>query len=280
MSAVRGAIGGDLWTAVAPRRGGLGTPLALSLAIAVHGLIAAGLAVVGPARLARQEPVVEMEVQERRPPPPELRPPVPPPPAPEPPPPPRPRIVPRRLAAVVPRLPVPVATTPPPPNQQPPKAAPEAPPVFGVSISSVVAGDSAAMAVPVGNTLMTKERTAAKPGATPKPSGVEGLHPFVPVADIYVSSQPKVLREVGSADIYPPDARRMGLEGKVILKVSLDESGDVVLVKVIGKAGHGFDEAARDALRQFKFSPARTSDGRAVAYNITYTYRFTLDSGH
>ena len=56
----------------------------------------------------------------------------------------------------------------------------------------------------------------------------------------------------------------MGIEGSVVLKVGINAKGEVVQVRVIGKAGHGFDEAARDALRQFKFSPARTSDGQAV----------------
>jgi TonB family protein len=153
--------------------------------------------------------------------------------------------------------------------------------VFGVTINSVVSGDSAAMAVPVGNTVMTKDRTLAKAGQAVRPYSAEGTHPFVPVADIYIAQQPKVLREVNSSDIYPPDARKMGIEGKVELKVSIDENGDVRQVKIIGRpAGYGFDEAARDALRQFKFSPARTSDGKAVATNIRYTYRFSFDGAN
>jgi protein TonB len=275
-SSIRGAVGGDRG-AVSPRsRPARGHAVAIAFALALHGGIGAALVAVDPSRLTHRETVVEMEVKDKPLPPPELRPERPPPPPPEPETAPKPRIVPRRVAIAAPRPP-PTPPAPPPPNQEPPKPT-DAPPVFGVTISSVVSGDSSAMAVPVGSTLMTKERKAAKPGVIPSAYGSEGTHPFTPVADIYIAQQPVVLHEVNSADIYPPDPYKMGIEGKVDLKVGIDENGDVRQVKVIGKAGHGFDEAARDALRRFKFSPARTSDGKAVAVNITY--RFSFDMSH
>jgi protein TonB len=263
--------GGDWWSLARSRR-----PtgwIAPAIAIAVHVAIAGALLVVNPARLLRREQVVEMEVHEPPPPPPEIRPERPPPPPPEPAPAPKPRIVPRRVAIAAPKPPPPTAA--PPPNQEPPKPT-DAPPVFGVTLSSTVAGDKTAMAVPVGNTLMTKDRTPGKPGEVPQPSGTAGARPFAPVADVYIADQPRVLHEINSADIYPPEAYKMGIEGKVVLKVSLDSKGNVVQVRIVGRAGHGFDEAARDALRQFRFSPARTSDGQAVDYSLTYTYVFDM----
>jgi len=277
MASNRHAVGGDFWT-TSPRRG-RSTPTAITIAVGIHVAVVAGLSSVDTSRLSRREAIVEMEVQERKPPPPEIRPTPPPPPAPEPAPQPKPRIVPRRVA-VAPKVPAPQPPAPPPPNQEPPKTATKAPPVFGVTLSSEVSGDKAAMAVPVGNTVMTKDRTPGRPGETPQAYSAEGTHPFTPVADIYITQQPRVLHEVDSADIYPPEARKMGVEGKVALKVGIDENGDVRQVRVISKAGYGFDEAARDAMRRFKFSPARTSDGKAVAYNFTYTVRFTLDGSH
>lgn len=266
-----GGDGLDSWV-LAPVRRPPRDLLASAIAIAVHAAIAAALLVVNPARLARQEPVVEMEVKEKPLPPPEIRAETPPPP-PEPEAPPKPRIVQRRVASA-PKPPT-LPAAPPPPNQEPPKPS-DAPPVFGVTMSSVVAGDSDAMAVPVGNTLMTKDRQPAKPGTTPQAYSGEGTRPFTPVADVYISEQPRVLHEVNSADIYPPDAYKMGIEGKVVLKVGINARGEVVQVRVIGKSGNGFDEAARNALRQFKFSPARTSDGQAVDYSLTYTYVFDM----
>lgn len=259
------------WWSPSPRR--TKGWVAASIAIGVHVVVAGGLLIVNPAHLLRKEQVVEMEVHEPPPPPPEIRPEKPQPPPPVPAPAPKPRIVPRRVAIATPKTPPPPAT-PPPPSQEPPKPT-DAPPVFGVTLSSTVAGDKAAMAVPVGSTLMTKDRTPGKSGQVPQ-SGPPGARAFVPVADVYIAVQPKLLREINSADIYPTEAKRMGIEGKVVLKISLDSAGSVVQVRVITKAGHGFDEAARDALRQAKFSPARTSDGQAVDYSMTYTYFFEL----
>jgi TonB family protein len=145
--------------------------------------------------------------------------------------------------------------------------------VFGVTMSSVVSGDGPGMAVPVGNTLMTKPGKA--PPAEAKPAG-DGTPAYTPVAEMYIDQYPVVIFEVKSDDIYPADARRMGIEGVVRLKVGIDEKGNVVQVKVIERAGHGFDEAAVRALRQFKFKPAIAKDGRPVPFPVTYTYRFTL----
>jgi protein TonB len=83
-----------------------------------------------------------------------------------------------------------------------------------------------------------------------------------------------VLEEI-KAD-YPADAHRMGIEGVVDLKVTIGPKGEVLDVKVLKAAGHGFDEAARAALKKFKFSPPRTSDGKGVVTNIPYKYRFEL----
>ena len=97
------------------------------------------------------------------------------------------------------------------------------------------------------------------------------------MADVYIADPPRVLHEVNSADIYPPEAYKMGIEGKRRAqgqhrRQRRRRAGH----GSSSKAGHGFDEAARDALRQFKFSPARTSDGKAVDYSLTYTYVFDM----
>jgi protein TonB len=166
--------------------------------------------------------------------------------------------------------------TPPPEAPPPPAEAPKAgetPPVFGVTMSSVVAGDSPGMAVPVGNTLMTKPKKEHTP-APAKLAGGDGDGLPAPVPEVFISEQPHVSREVQAE--YPDELRRMGIEGYVIAKLYIDENGDVRRVTITERAGHGFDELARDALRKFKFTPARTSDGKAVPTNISYKYKFEL----
>jgi protein TonB len=257
--------------------GAAGTPdartsaVAFAVALTVHALVAVGIARVDGRWSRTVDAPVEIEVNEPSPPPPEVRPdPVLPP---EPLLPIAPRIV-RKLTPDKTPRPAPEHPTPPPPNQQPPPEAPRnAPPVFGVTMSSVVSGE-AAMAVPVGNTTTTKDRSRAAKAPQPYTGGAP--YPPAPVLEIDLMALPRKLHEVNSAEIYPPEARTLGIEGTVRLSVQLDEKGSVVGVSIIKRAGHDFDEAAASALRRFRFSPALARDGRAVPYRLVYDFKFTI----
>jgi TonB family protein len=132
------------------------------------------------------------------------------------------------------------------------------------------------MAVPVGNTTMTKARSRPTSSA-PAPYSPEGTKPFAPVPEIYVASLPHVLLEVNSDDVYPPEAKTLGIEGVVKLSIGIDQGGKVVEVRVLPpRAGHRFDEAAAAAMKRTLFSPARTSDGRAVPFRLTYQFTFSM----
>jgi protein TonB len=250
-----------------PRRSGLpAEAVAVSVALAVHSIAFASLARLhSGAWLVRRPQTVEMEVIERPPPPP---PPVPEVKPPEPPPPPKPVV--RRVVVKAPRPEAP----PPPPNQEPPPTPPPepTPPTFGVTMDSVVTGDSP-VAVPVGSTLMTKDRTPGRP-APPAPVAVAEAPSFAPVAETSIGEFPHVIHEEKATSYYPSDARRMGFEGRVVLKVGIDRHGAVRSVRVVKKAGYGFDEAAIRAMWKFTFTPARTRDGQPVDFLITYGITF------
>jgi protein TonB len=244
-----------------PRPGGArAAGVATAVAIGLHALLALGVVTIDPARFRAEQPI-EIDVDEKLPPP-EIKPP---PPPPEDKPPPRPRIA-HRMPDVAPK------PSPPPPSDEPAK--PDEPPTFGVPLESTTTGDSS-VAVPVGRTLMTK------PGPRPEkpkplPSG-DGDGGFVPVADIYIDKYPEKIWAPDGEDNYPPEAKRLGIEGIVRLKLSIDQSGKVVQVKIIEHAGHGFDEAAAKAMKQAKFKPAVTKDGRSVPSNLIYVYRFETE---
>jgi protein TonB len=93
------------------------------------------------------------------------------------------------------------------------------------------------------------------------------------VPENYIAEFPKVLHEEKKE--MPPEARRLGLEGVVVLRVNLDRHGVVRSVRVVKKAGYGFDEVAMKALYQFKFSPAIDKNGQPADFVIAYTYRFS-----
>ena len=246
--------------------------LSMAIAVAIHTVIAFVLLRLDGATSNREDDPVQIEVAEPPSPPPQPRPePVEPPAPPTPP-----RVVTRRVAPEPPSAKQPTST-PPPPNQTPPPNAPtNAPPVFGVTMSSVVSGE-AAVAVPVGNTTMTKPGTSP-PTDSPKPYAASGAPGFVPESEINIASPARVLHEVNSDDYYPPDARTLGIEGSVRLSVDIDEHGKVVGARVIRRAGHGFDEKALQAMKQFRFSPARAPDGRPVRCRIAYDYTFSLNN--
>ena len=231
----------------------------------------------------RQAPRV-IEVEVRRPPPP-------PPPAPAltPPEPVRPPAEPPPPKRVITRHkpPTPPQTMPPKPNAEPPKEPPKEPPVpvFGVTMDSVTDGHSS-FAVPVGNTTMIDPARSGKhsgpvaplPAA---PSGPPPERPYQPVSALRIPTLPNThTHQCGRGVAYPAQAREKGIEGNVILRVSLDEKGHVHDVKVISGLGYGLDEAAVRAIRtsaKCKFSPAIADDGKPVAFIIpAYTFHFEL----
>ena len=101
----------------------------------------------------------------------------------------------------------------------------------------------------------------------PPPSDQEEEQPPAELAP------PELLRFV-EAD-YPEDALTSGLDGEVVLRIEIDAEGGVSGVEVVEPAGHGFDEAATEAARQFEFRPARQDD-QPIASRILYRYRFLL----
>ncbi len=85
-------------------------------------------------------------------------------------------------------------------------------------------------------------------------------------------TKPPALTRQGEAT-YPPEARNAGLTGKVLLELDLSAEGKVSQARVVESAGHGFDEAALEAVRQFEFSPAEV-DGKPATVRIQYAYQF------
>jgi protein TonB len=76
--------------------------------------------------------------------------------------------------------------------------------------------------------------------------------------------------------IYPMMARKLGREGMVILKLTIDEKGNLSDVEVIKKADYGFTEAAVEAVKKSTFLPAK-KDGKPIASRALLPIRFKLE---
>jgi protein TonB len=76
--------------------------------------------------------------------------------------------------------------------------------------------------------------------------------------------------------IYPMMARKLGREGRVMLKLTIDEKGNLSDVEVIDKAGYGFTQAAVEAVKKSTFLPAK-KDGKPIASRALLPIRFQLE---
>jgi protein TonB len=74
---------------------------------------------------------------------------------------------------------------------------------------------------------------------------------------------------------YPPLARSSRIAGIVILEATIDEHGDVTATKILRSIAL-LDQAATDAVRSWKYTPARLN-GQPVAVLITVTVNFLLN---
>lgn len=77
--------------------------------------------------------------------------------------------------------------------------------------------------------------------------------------------------------IYPRQARRRGVEGVATYEVWLDAEGKQIKQALVNSSGAlMLDNAALDAIKQWKFSP-HTVNGRAIAHRVQIPVRFRLD---
>ncbi|QSQ11166.1 energy transducer TonB [Myxococcus landrumensis] len=254
---------------VLPRRGGSGLLVGfVTGSLALHGLGLVVLHTKPPERTAPQKPVELVMVEVTKPPPP------PPPevkeePKPEPPPPPKVRIKPPpiKVAQAPKPLPPPPEDAPPPPNEPPPPNAKPTPLVVGMSMSSTTSAGG--FAAPVGNTLYGRTADRAK---APQEVKAYSAPKYTPIYQ--VDREPQLASEVKIP--YPEEARRAGIEGTVTLSITIDPEGRVVAARVLKGPGYGLEEAARNAILRFRFSPAYKG-GEAVSTEMKYAYTFLLD---
>ncbi|NMO20619.1 TonB-dependent receptor [Pyxidicoccus fallax] len=88
-----------------------------------------------------------------------------------------------------------------------------------------------------------------------------------------LTKPPALKRQVEAA--YPPEAAARQLEGTVMMFIDISETGTVTNVEITQPAGHGFDEAAVEAVKQFEFEPAEV-DGVPAPVRIQYAYQFVF----
>jgi TonB family protein len=75
--------------------------------------------------------------------------------------------------------------------------------------------------------------------------------------------------------VYTEEARRLRVEGEVVLEVTFVASGRLRVLRIVSRLGHGLDEAAVEAAEKIQFTPARRN-GVPVDHTATLRVVFRL----
>jgi TonB family protein len=127
----------------------------------------------------------------------------------------------------------------------------------------------------------------APPAASSAQPGIRGAAGFgdASVAEPSVTAPPAHRTATFATDVtvsaeildkprpsYTEEARRLGIEGEVLLEVRFEASGEAKILRVLRGLGHGLDESAISAASQIHFRPARNDsvaiDSSAVVHII------------
>jgi protein TonB len=178
-----------------------------------------------------------------------------------------------------------------PPTNEPEKADNAAPPsnaeplpLIGLSLESTVSGTGPAFAT--GSSQMGTTRPKQASGSAPRgtsatvsgqagsAAGTQREATRIPTRDEKIEL-PRRLRPQQPA--YPATLRAQGIEGSVVVSVSIDASGVVQQASVLKGSGHSeFDSAALNKAQSERFAPA-TRNGAPVPYTLTYSYHFRIE---
>jgi TonB family protein len=93
---------------------------------------------------------------------------------------------------------------------------------------------------------------------------------------ISVEVEPLPMDNIQALVEYPEEAKRAGLEGKVIIFALIDTSGKVIKVEIDKSTNPIFDESARKAMLHTRFDPAR-QNGKPVKLWYTLPILYKLD---
>ena len=156
---------------------------------------------------------------------------------------------------------------PPQPRLEPVKKKPIAPPLI---VAPAEAPSPIVAPPPPPDPPKPVEQTAPAVAATPAPPSVTSAPPIIPPnfnAD-YLDNPPPP---------YPPVARRLGEQGRVVLRVLVTAGGEPEQVEVRTSSGSPrLDASALETVRRWKFVPARQGD-RPVPARVLVPISFRLE---
>jgi TonB family protein len=92
-----------------------------------------------------------------------------------------------------------------------------------------------------------------------------------------VDKSPEMIKS--PVPVYPEEAKMQAIEGKVFLKLLIDEKGNVAKAKIDKGVNRLLDKSALEAVKSAKFSPAMIKDKPVKAW-VVLPIAFKLDIDH
>ena len=175
-------------------------------------------------------------------------------------------VIPAQVLAEFVTPPTPEAKEPPPPAQPPPKPMPRQPVVRQqaprpVAKPDPIAAPNAPMGVAEAVPAPVTEAppTPAAPPAPPSPPAPPRIE--LPSSNAGYLNNPK--------PTYPAISRRLGEQGKVVLRVFIDAEGSPQQIEIRQSSGYErLDQQALDAVRRWRFVPGKRNGVPEAMWNI------------
>lgn len=230
--------------------------IGLLLALLVNGTLGWHLFVRPIAVIQDISQTIEVAIVEPPPPPPEPEP------EPEPPAPPEPKapkVV--DMEHVNEPPPTDTAADPAASDEPPPK------PVFGVSMSSTVDTGNSGFKVRVGNTIAKAPEAEITDPSEVKPLREVSFHKL--------EQPPRLLSDYKAE--YPAGPKEEEIEGTVVAKLTIDEKGRVIAVKIIRGIHPELDAAAKAAMFRFRYKPGMLGGEPVITKNVIHRYTWLIE---
>jgi TonB family protein len=77
--------------------------------------------------------------------------------------------------------------------------------------------------------------------------------------------------------VYPKESLKKKIAGVAVAELQFNGEGDVVDVKIVESPDAETGNAVLEALKQWKFKPSQTIDGKPVSIRGKITFYFSID---
>ena len=159
---------------------------------------------------------------------------------------------------------------PPPPPPPPPQIKPPPPPPPALPVRPSLASTPLALAPePVPQPTQTTAAPPTLAATAPVNAAVSAIAPVAPAPSVVVPAAPAAPTKVDlpttvadyqtkSPPVYPAMSKRMGEQGRVVMRVLIGADGVPQQAEVLQSSGHGrLDRAAADAVMRWRYVPGK-----------------------